>query len=172
MNRIGKTEGVGAYETTLHMTGEYPKWWQGRRFHKGINAWAVGKDSKTVREIIQLKLLGPVGEHGTGMIPGDYILNTTQKPGVPDAVESIVVQHVPTATKSRIVLKSYDQGRESFVGTEQDLIWMDEEPTRDIYIECLTRTMTTNGLIMVTATPLMGMTDLIKDYLNVNMENA
>lgn len=125
-----------------------------------------------MREIIQFKLLGPVGEYGSGMIPGDLILSTTPKPGVPDAVESIVVQHVPTATKSRIVLKSYDQGRESFVGTEQDLIWMDEEPTRDIYIECLTRTMTTNGLIMVTATPLMGMTDLVKDYLNVNMENA
>src|SRR6267142_7227349 len=33
-NRVGKTEGVGAYETTLHLTGRYPAWWQGRRFDK------------------------------------------------------------------------------------------------------------------------------------------
>ena len=31
-NRIGKSEGVGAYETACHLTGEYPKWWVGRRF--------------------------------------------------------------------------------------------------------------------------------------------
>ena len=30
-NRVGKTEGVGGYETTLHLTGEYPPWWEGWR---------------------------------------------------------------------------------------------------------------------------------------------
>jgi hypothetical protein len=32
-NRVGKTV-VGAYETTVHMTGEYPAWWEGRRFDR------------------------------------------------------------------------------------------------------------------------------------------
>ncbi len=30
-NRIGKS-GAGAYEVTAHATGEYPDWWEGRRF--------------------------------------------------------------------------------------------------------------------------------------------
>ena len=165
-NRIGKSEGVGAYETSLHLTGQYPKWWEGRRFKYGINAWAAGKDSKTTREIIQLKLLGPTGDFGTGMIPHDSIVSTTPKPGVPDGIESILVQHVSN-TKSRIVLKSYDQGRESFQGTELHLVWLDEECNRDIYIECLTRTMTTNGLVMLTFTPLLGMTDIVRDFLGI-----
>lgn len=170
-NRIGKTEGVGAYETTLHLTGDYPQWWQGRRFSTPISAWAAGKDSKTVREIIQYKLLGPQGDYGTGMIPGDSIIATSPKPGVPDAIESIVVRHI-TGGKSRIMLKSYDQGRDSFVGTEQHICWLDEECVRDIYVECLTRTMTTNGMILITMTPLLGLTDICKDFLGVNLEDA
>jgi phage terminase large subunit-like protein len=170
-NRIGKTEGVGAYETTLHLTGQYPKWWRGRRFDKAISAWVAGKDSKTVREILQLKLLGPNGSFGTGMIPADAILATSPKPGVPDAVETILVQH-SCGDKSRLMFKSYDQGRDSFVGTEQDVVWLDEECVRDIYVECLTRTMTTNGLIILTFTPLLGMTDIVKDFLQINMENV
>ena len=30
-NRIGKTEGVGAYESTCHLTGIYPDWWKGQK---------------------------------------------------------------------------------------------------------------------------------------------
>jgi len=30
-NRCGKTV-AGGYETTLHLTGLYPDWWEGRRF--------------------------------------------------------------------------------------------------------------------------------------------
>jgi phage terminase large subunit-like protein len=70
------------------------------------------------------------------------------------------------------MFKSYDQGRDSFVGTEQDVVWLDEECVRDIYVECLTRTMTTNGLIILTFTPLLGMTDIVKDFLQINMENV
>src|SRR5271154_5033168 len=40
-NRVGKTEGVGAYESALHLTGRYPDWWKGRRFSKPTRAWAA-----------------------------------------------------------------------------------------------------------------------------------
>lgn len=167
-NRIGKTE-LGAYETACHLTGQYPKWWKGRVFSRPINAWVAGKDSKTTREILQFKLLGGPGELGTGMIPGEAILNTTPKPGVPEGIESVTVMHL-SGGKSRMVLKSYDQGRESFQGTEQHLIWLDEECNREIYTECLTRTLTTDGLVMLTFTPLLGMTDIVRDYLGFNLE--
>jgi phage terminase large subunit-like protein len=160
---------VGAYETSLHLTGQYPYWWEGRRFNGPISAWAAGKDSKTVREIIQLKLFGPVGDIGTGMIPGDSIIATTPKPGVPEALETCTIKHA-SGGKSRLVMKSYDQGRDSFVGTEQHVCWLDEECSEDIYVECLTRTMTTDGIILLTFTPLLGMTKLTKDFLGVKLD--
>lgn len=164
-NRVGKTEGVGGYEMSLHLTGEYPDWWTGRRFTKGIRAWAAGDTSKTVREILQAKLLGPIGQWGTGLIPGESIERTVRASGgVPDTVEAIYVKH-KSGTTSYLLFKSYDQRREAFQGTEQDLIWLDEEPPLDIYTECLLRTMTNDGMVMCTFTPLQGMSDVVLMFL-------
>jgi len=66
---------------------------------------------------------------------------------------------------SKIVQKSYKEGRISFQGTEQDVIWLDEEPPLDIYAECLLRTMTTDGLVLCTFTPMEGMTEVVMLYL-------
>lgn len=163
-NRVGKTETGGGYELVCHLTGQYPKWWMGRRFDRPITAWAAGDTGKTVRDIIQFKLLGRVGDFGTGLIPSDAIARTTPKQGIPDAVDTIFVKHVSGGV-SQVVLKSYDQRRESFQGTEQDVIWLDEEPPLDIYTECLLRTMTNDGLIMLTFTPLMGMSETVMSFL-------
>ena len=38
-NRVGKTFGAGGYETTCHLTGDYPHWWGGRRFDQPPEAW-------------------------------------------------------------------------------------------------------------------------------------
>ena len=163
-NRVGKTEGVGAYECTCHLTGLYPDWWEGRRFDHPVKVWACGDKFQTVRDILNIKMLGPAGQHGTGMIPGDLLLNTRPKSGVPDTFEIAYVKHV-SGENSVLVFKSYDQRREAFQGTEQHVIWLDEEPPINIYVECLTRTMTTNGLLILTFTPLQGITDLVKSFL-------
>jgi phage terminase large subunit-like protein len=163
-NRVGKTEGVGGYELVLHLTGQYPEWWTGRRFNKPIRAWAAGDTSKTVREIIQYKLLGPPGSWGTGLIPGDSIERITRAAGPADTVETIYIKHQSGDT-SYLVLKSYEQRRESFQGTEQDVIWLDEEPPLDVYTECLLRTMTNNGILMLTFTPLLGMSQVVLLFL-------
>lgn len=163
-NRVGKTEGVGGYELTLHLTGQYPHWWAGRRFDRPIRAWAAGDTSKTVRDILQTKLLGPMGQHGTGLIPGACIKRTTSKAGVPDAVEDIYITHA-SGGLSQLTLKSYDQRRESFQGTEQDVVWLDEEPPLDIYTECLLRTMTVDGLVMCTFTPLSGLSETVMQFM-------
>lgn len=161
-NRVGKTQ-LGAYEISCHMTGEYPEWWPGRVFDHPVKVWCAGDTGKTVRDIIQLELLGPPGEYGTGMIPGEAIEKTTPKHGLPDAVEGIYVKHKSGGTSSAS-LKSYDQGRRSFQGTAIDAIWLDEECDMSIYSECLLRTMTTGGVVMVTFTPLMGITDVVKSF--------
>lgn len=163
-NRVGKTEGVGGYELALHLTGHYPEWWTGRRFAHPIKAWAAGDTGKTVRDILQEKLLGPAGQIGTGLIPGDAISRTLAKPGVPDAIELVHVRHVSGAD-SVLSFKSYDQRREAFQGTEQDIIWLDEEPPLDVYTECLMRTMTNFGMILCTFTPLMGLSETVLSFL-------
>ena len=63
-NRVGKSEGVGAYECVLHLTGKYPAWWRGRRFSHPVAVWAAGKDAKTTRDIVQLALLGSGPQFG------------------------------------------------------------------------------------------------------------
>lgn len=163
-NRVGKTEGVGGYELTAHLTGQYPDWWEGRRFNRPVRGWAAGDTSKTVREIIQHKLLGPPGNWGTGLIPGDSIERVVRAGGVPDTAEIIYVKH-KSGGISPLVMKSYDQRREAFQGTEQDIIWLDEEPPMDIYTESLLRTMTNNGMVILTFTPLLGMSEVVLAFL-------
>jgi len=163
-NRIGKTEGIGGYELALHLTGRYPEWWTGRRFKKGISAWAAGDTGKTTRDILQLKLMGAPGNYGTGLLPKEDILRTTSKAGVAEALEIVVVRH-QSGDESRLVFKSYDQRREAFQGTEQDIIWLDEEPPLDVYTECVLRTMTNDGMTMLTFTPLMGMSETVMAFL-------
>lgn len=164
-NRVGKTEGVGGYELTLHLTGQYPPWWAGRRYDRPIKAWAAGDTSKTVREILQYKLLGPVGAWGTGLLPGDSVSRVVRGTGgVADTVEIVYVRHV-SGSDSTLIFKSYDQRREAFQGTEQDVIWLDEEPPLEIYVECLMRTMTNSGMILLTFTPLYGMSEVVMQFL-------
>ncbi len=164
-NRVGKTEGVGGFEFTLHLTGLYPSWWKGRRFDKPINAWAAGNTGKTTRDIIQDKLFGKITDIGSGLIPKHTILGRpTAKQGVPEAFDTAYVKHA-SGGESKLILKSYDQGRVAFEGTEQDVIWLDEEPPLNIYTECLLRTMTNNGVIMLTFTPLQGMSETVLSFL-------
>lgn len=161
-NRVGKTL-AGAYAMTCHLTGVYPDWWEGKVFTKPIIAWASGDTSKTTRDIIQKKLLGSAGEHGTGLIPKDKIIKMLAKVGIPEAMEIIYVKHA-SGGQSVCILKSYDQRREAFQGTEVDVIWPDEEPPQDIYTEMLLRTMTTGGIVMTTFTPLMGLSDVVLSF--------
>ena len=164
-NRVGKTEGMGGYEMALHLTGRYPDWWEGRRFDHAINAWAAGKTHDQTRDIIQAKLLGPKENLGTGLIPRETIVGKPpSKPGVPDAFELVNVRHVSGGT-SLLGLKSYAEKRDGFEGTEQHVIWLDEEPPMDIYGECLVRTMTTDGIVMLTFTPLDGFSQVVLSFM-------
>lgn len=168
-NRVGKTWGIGAYEMTCHLTGEYPEWWEGKRFDGPISAWAAGDTSQTTRDVIQFALTGVGGEgadgdYGTGMIPGDLLGRPALARGIAGAFDTIPVTHVSGGT-SKLGFKSYDQGRKKFQGTAKHVVWPDEEPPMDIYTECLTRIMTVNGILMCTFTPLEGATDVVNLYL-------
>ncbi len=163
-NRGGKTI-AGALKTACHLLGDYPDWWPGRKFEKPTDGWAVGDNKETVRDIMQKELLGDVGKIGTGMLPADRILKVVYRPNSGGAVDYVLVKH-STGGTSRLGFKSSEQGMVSFYGTAKDFIWLDELPPADIYSECFLRTMTTNGIIYVTATPLAGLTPLVLSFYN------
>ncbi|WP_445012180.1 terminase large subunit domain-containing protein [Vreelandella stevensii] len=170
-NRVGKTI-AGGGELTYHLTGEYPDWWEGRTFEAPIKALAAGDTSQTTRDIIQAKLLGGLwntDEFGSGLIPRDKLGKPTPARGVANLYEEINVSHVSGGT-SRLMLRSYDQGRRIFQGTEQDVVWLDEEVPKDVYDEALIRTMTTRGIVMMTFTPLSGLTELVVSFLESKHE--
>jgi len=175
-NRVGKTEGMGGYETALHLTGRYPDWWEGRRFDRPVRFWAAGKTNETTRDIVQNKLFGPVVGSGTskcftgtGLVYADCIERVGWKQGVTDLADTVYVKHV-SGKFSELGLKSYQQGRGSFEGTERDGIWLDEEPPLEVYSECLIRTATTNGIVYITFTPLEGTTGTVMRFLEGEQE--
>ncbi len=170
-NRIGKTEGIGGYEVSLHLTGLYPDWWEGRRFRKATKIWAAGNTNQTTRDIVQKKLVGEMNKIGTGMIPGNSIIEFKRKASsVPDTIETVYVRHVSGGV-SILGFKSYEQGRKAFEGTEQDVILLDEEPPIGVYGECLIRTMDVSGgrdgggIILLTFTPLQGVTETVLSFM-------
>jgi phage terminase large subunit-like protein len=162
-NRTGKTT-VAAYEVSCHVTGVYPEWWRGRRFDRPIKCWVAGESGKKVREVVQELLLGPPDALGTGMIPAHCISSKNMKSGVPDAIDTASIRHA-SGDNSHMTFKSYEQGREGFDGDAIHVIWLDEEATVEIYVECLLRTMTTDGILMQTYTPLSGLSELVKLFL-------
>lgn len=167
-NRCGKTF-TGGHIMAYHLTGIYPDWWDGHRFDKPIQAWASGVSTITTRDILQAELLGDPknmpSSLGTGAIPKEYIVNTINKIGTPNAFESIVVKHI-SGGNSVVTFKSYEMGQDMFMGTAQDLIWLDEECPNDIFTQCITRTATTDGIVYMTFTPEHGLTELVDNFMH------
>lgn len=167
-NRTGKTY-TAAAELSFHLNGRYPHWWEGKVFNHPIKAWSVGKTHETTRDILQTYMLGERYDLGTGMIPKDDLENTTTKPGIPGAIQDAYIKHYTKGIYdglSHLQFKSYVQGVEAFMGTSIDVAQLDEEPDQPaIYSECLTRTMTTDGIIICTFTPLMGLSDTVLSFL-------
>lgn len=164
-NRVGKTWGIGGFETALHLTGEYPDWWDGRRFEGPIEAWAAGDTSETTRDIVQHAMMGPLGDLGTGLVPAANIIGEpTKRAGVAGAMDTARIRRKDGGV-SLLGFKSYDQGRKKFQGTAKHVIWLDEEPPADVYDECMLRLMTTDGMMLGTFTPLTGLSEIVLRYL-------
>jgi len=181
-NRVGKTFGMGGYEMACHLTGEYPHWWEGKRFRHPVRAWACGKTNETTRDIVQNVLLGDITfdgprkiVDGSGIIPRDKIGvglgNIGWKQGVADLIDTIQIRHI-SGGWSKLGLKSYQQGRGAFEGVAQHVIWDDEEPPLDVWSEQLIRLATTKGIMMLTFTPLEGISEVVQQFLPAEMRPA
>lgn len=160
-NRVGKTESTLIYETVVHMTGLYPHWWTGKRYTGPQSWWLCAKDRSVLKDSLQLKMLGKVGDFGTGMIPRDCLDFGSLKEATKQetGIVSFRVKHV-SGGYSDGTFKTYESGRKAFESAEKNILF-DEEPPLDIFLECLIRTMTGDQIILAGFTPLQGMSTTV-----------
>lgn len=171
-NQLGKTLSGGA-EWSLHLTGRYPDWWPGKVFNHPVHFWASGITGESTRDNPQNILVGPPTRKalwGTGMIPGECLIDHTPARGTPDLLDSIVVRHGGggdvQAGESILNFKTYHSGREKWQGPTLHGVWFDEEPPMDIYSEGRTRTNVHGVFTMITFTPLLGMSTVVHSFLH------
>lgn len=168
-NQNGKTF-AGGMEVAYHCTGLYPDWWQGfRTENPNPVIWASSDTGETTRDNPQRAVLGIVGEFGTGSIPRHCILASKPARGIVDLLDYAKIQHHDQHGNpdgiTTLRFKYYEQGRQRWQGPPVDFIWFDEEPPQAIYSEGLARTIATGGHSMLTFTPLLGMTYVIRVFL-------
>ena len=161
-NQLGKSE-CGSAEVAMHATGIYPEWWKGARYDSLPLIWCGGVTALTTRDVIQEKLFGPHGSVGTGWIPKSRIESTTPSRGVPRAIDFALVKRT-NGTTTKIVFKSFEQGREKWQAAPVPFIWLDEEPPVDVWTEALARTVACDGAIQMTFTPLNGMSEVVRQF--------
>ena len=163
---------AGCAEDAYHLTGLYPKDWEGHRFTHPVDGWMCGVTTKTVRDIAQTKLCGPPGieaEFGTGFIPRHCFVDkpTLQRhASVADCYEGIRVWHHDERGQrdgiSTGQFLSYEQGREKFQGPTRHFIHWDEEPNPDVHVEGEARySAVRDGRSWMTFTPAKGPTTVV-----------
>ncbi len=157
-NRSGKTE-CGAVECVYMARGVHPY----RENRKDTQGWVVSLSQQVQRDVAQKKILHYLRK--------DWIDEIVMLSGRKDSPESGVIDFIRVKNVfggiSVIGFKSCDQGREKFQGTSLDFVWFDEEPPKDIYLECRMRVLDKKGDLFGTMTPLKGLTFIYNDiYLN------
>lgn len=180
-NQLGKSE-CGAFEVATHLTGLYPDTWPGRVFDRPNDWWAAGVSTTAVRDIQQAKLFGEPGVEdslGTGFIPKHCIAGkpTLARGAVANSYDTAKVVHFRHSHQARnsdptddgisiLQFKSYEQGREKFQGkTLSGGVWWDEEPEQEVYTEGNARWSATDGMSLMTFTPLQGFTNVVARFL-------
>lgn len=170
-NQIGKST-AGGMETSMHLTGLYPSWWEGHVFKHPIEALCSSTTNETTKDRCQTELMGDPaddGAMGTGSIPKYCLGQETRKPGVPNALESVMVKHFTDGVFdgwSKCYFKSYDQGAKKFMGYRLDWFWDDEEPPRDILSQQQRSCIATDGVGCITYTPEEGMTEVVHEVMH------
>jgi phage terminase large subunit-like protein len=166
-NQVGKTF-VGATETAMHATGQYPDWWRGHRFTNPVEWCCSSTTNETTRDRCQRELFGdPASDKafGTGTIPKYLLGEPARKAGVPNAWETVRVKHV-SGGWSKIYLKCYEQGPKKFMGYRWHGTWCDEEPPPEIWSQIQRALLSTDGIAYITFTPEEGVTQVVHSFMN------
>src|SRR5262249_25670171 len=108
-----------------------------------------------------------VENFGTGMIPKNlFVGDPVLARGESNAYDTIQVRHASGGI-SVLRFRTYQAGAMALQGESLDLVWLDEEPSDyAIYSECLARVTATGGFLMITFTPLRGMSEISLRFRN------
>ena len=165
-NRIGKTVST-CFETAYHLTGQYPEWWQGKRFLKPVTVFVAGEGWEQVARVLQDELIGTKDikikeQIGTGAIPRDCInVDTMRNDGA--NVIGVEIRHT-SGGNSYLLFGNYTQEVRNLQGFKLDFVVFDEQPPDDIFSELVTRTATTQGQVLCSFTPLKGLNGLVSKF--------
>ena len=167
-NRIGKTVST-CFETACHLTGQYPRWWTGRRFASPITAMVAGEGWAQVAMVLQQELLGSQDvklrdQIGTGAIPRDCIRTETMRSDGANCL-GVEIRHT-SGQNSYLLFANYTQEVRQMQGFKLNLAVFDEQPPDDFFSEIVTRTATTQGQVLCSFTPLKGLNGLVSKFWN------
>ena len=174
-NQQGKTTSC-AHEMAFQACDVYPEWYKGKRHvvpsierASEFVGWLASVTSQNVRDGGQQRLLGDISRKdglGTGAIPLDYIEGVTLSRGISHFADTITVRR-ESGGHAVLQTKTYEQSVLSYQGVPVDLLWFDEDMGYDdrIYNEGLARTFAAQGRIIVSLTPMLGMTPIRKRYV-------
>ena len=166
--QLGKTL-AASRELAMHLTGFYVDGWEGLRFDGPVRFGIGSVTAELTRDGAQRMLLGPFGEFGTGAIPKAMLTGFAGwklARGTPEAVDIVRVKHV-SGGLSEGIFKSYADGRLAWQADTWDGAWLDEEPEDDIYSEAVARVSKPKGTVMLTLTPLLGMSSVVRKFYPV-----
>ncbi len=167
-NQTGKTT-TDAIEITLHATGRYdlfPGEWPGRTFDEPTLGYIMGPTTDSVRDNLQYHLLGPIGEHGTGMIPAELIHDVKYRHSGAGAVDTIKIKwrRGGKTGLSEIRLKSSDMGVKALAGATVHWVAHEEHSEMPVWNEIQMRLIAKNGILFGSCTPV------IKNVSSANVE--
>lgn len=162
-NRCGKSLCTSA-EWCMHLTGNYPDWWNGYRYDRAINIWVAGVTNAETYQSLKKYYVGDIGIEG--FIHSSLIVRKEPQKHL------YYIQHASGGV-SKIRFKSYEQGEDAWQAETLDGVHMDEEPPAKIYSEAITRTASTSpnhhGMITLSMTPLKGVTTIMLKYMQTTV---
>lgn len=159
-NRSSKSLSL-AYAASCWLTGEYPEWWEGRRFNKPVRMWIAGETGTLVRNNLQRYLICNKGTEGESCFIGKELIERVSYQTKPEGFcERALIKSAFGGT-SVVEFKSYDQGQYRFASDTVDVVILDEEPKAGIFTESMTRTATVQGIVCCGFTALKGITPLV-----------
>ncbi len=141
-NRSGKTE-AGAMESWYHASGDYPEWYQGRKFTGPTRGRIVVTDfKKGGAAVVEPKI--------EAWWPKERIIECTRFMG---HLEQIKIRH-RSGGVSIIEVLTHEQKTKAFEGWSGHWAWFDEPPPRDKYVATMRGLIDFKGIAWLTLTPL------------------
>ena len=137
-NQVGKTQ-MGSAESQKLSLGIHPH----RRLRKNNKTRIVGSDlQKGIGEVIWPKY--------------ESLMPRWELSSEPKRNSTGQVTKVHYKIGSSVEFLSYEQDPKLFEGWVGDFVWFDEPPPQRIFTACFRGLMRYNGIMVITATPLMG----------------